>query len=127
MKKPGLFVLTMALFCAIGSAGCASVAQETNPEFKVTENKELGVVELNHDGVVYRPYGVIPDKSLRGNQIGIRENDPQSKICEVKGYGSGEWLIEYLDVFMGGGDMLYKAVGITEVPNELERYKQYEK
>ena len=103
MKKSVLFVLTMVLFWAFVLVGCASVVQETYPEFMVTENKELGVVELNHDGLIYRPYGVIPDKSRRGNQIGIREDDPQSKLCEVKGYPSGEWLVEYLDVFMGGG------------------------
>ncbi len=102
---------------------CASA---TYPAYTVTENKELNVVELNHAGIVFRPYGVIPDKALRGKQIGIRENDPQSKICEVKGHPSSEWVIEYLDVFMGGGDMLFKASGITDVPSDLEQYKEYE-
>jgi hypothetical protein len=127
MRKLFLLVLTIVtLFCVFGLAGCKSVAPATYPEFTVTENKDLNVAELNHDGVVYRPFGVVPDKSLRGNQIGIRKDDPQSKICEVKGYPSNEWIIEYLDVFMGGGDMIYKAVSITEVPAELEQYRQYD-
>lgn len=61
MKKPVLLVLTMVLFWAFVLVGCASVVQETYPEFMVTENEELSVVELNHDGLIYRPYGVIPD------------------------------------------------------------------
>lgn len=104
-----------------------SCASATYPEYTVTEKKELNVVELNHDGIVFRPYGVIPDKSLRGKQIGIREGDPQSKICEVKGHPSSEWVIEYLDVFMGGGDMLFKSTGTTDIPTDLEQYQEYEK
>lgn len=127
MQKLFLSVLAIVtLFCVCGLSGCKSAAPATYPEFTVTENKDLNVVELNYDGIVYRPYGVVPDNSLRGTQIGIRKDDPQSRICKVNGYSSDEWIIEYLDVFMGGGDMLYKSVGITEVPAELEQYKQYE-
>jgi hypothetical protein len=127
IKKIFLIVLTIVtLVCFFDLVGCSPVSPATFPEFTVAENNELNVIELSYDGVVYRPYGVVPDKSLRGKQIGIREDDPQSKICEVKGYSSNEWVIEYLDVFMGGGDMLLKAVVITEVPAELEQYKEYE-
>ena len=118
----------IALVCAfitLGLAGCKP-ASPAYPEYTITENKELNVIELNYDGVVFRPFGIIPDKSLRGNQIGIRESVPQSKICEVKGYPSSEWIIEYLDVFMGGGDMLFKATGTTDIPSELKKYKEYE-
>jgi len=108
----------------LGATGQASPA--IYPEYAVTENKELNVVELNHNGIVFRPYGIVPDNSLRGTQIGVRDGVPESKICEVKGYPSDEWIIEYLDVFMGGGDMLFKATGITDVPAELEQYKEYE-
>ena len=118
----------IALVCAfitLGLAGCKP-ASPAYPEYTITENKELNVIELNYDGVVFRPFGIIPDKSLRGNQIGIRESVPQSKICEVKGYPSNEWIIEYLDVFMGGGDMLFKATRTTDIPSELKKYKEYE-
>ena len=124
MRK--LFLSILAIISLFGLVSCKSDAPATYPEFTVTENEELGVVELYHDGTVYRPYGVVPDNSLRGTQIGIRKDDPQSKICEVKGYSSDVWILEYLDVFMGGGDMIYKAVGTTDVPDELEQYKQYE-
>ena len=110
----------------LGTTGCEPASPEAYPEYAVMENKDLNVIELSYDGVVFRPYGIIPDTSLRGNQIGIREGVPESKICEVKGYPSDEWIIEYLDIFMGGGDMLYKATGTTDIPSVLEQYKEYE-
>jgi hypothetical protein len=116
----------ICVFLTFGAAGCKHASPATYPEYTVTDNKDLGVIELNYNGVVFCPYGVISDKSLRGNQIGVRENDQESKICEVKGYPSNEWIIEYLDVFMGGGDMLLKATGITDIPSELEQYKEYD-
>lgn len=115
--------LTLGL-TALGLAGCKPNSQTEYPAYPVTENN--GFIELSHNGVVYRPYGVFSDNSYRGKQIGIREGDPKSKICEVKGHDSSQWIVEYLDEFMGGGDMLYKAVGVTEVPAELEQFKQYD-
>lgn len=118
-----------ALVCAVlafGITGCKPAPPGTYPEYAVTENKDLNVIELNYNGVIFRPYGNIPGNSLRGDQIGVREGVPESKICEVKGYPSDEWIIEYLDVFMGGGDMLYKAAGTTDIPSALEQYKEYE-
>ncbi len=130
MKKPFLKILAAGVLTCVflisGLTGCKPSSRDTYPEYAATENKALNVVELNYGGIVFRPYGVIPDTALRGKQIGIRENDPQSKICEVKGYPSTEWIIEYLDVFMGGGDMLFKATGTTDIPAELEQYREYE-
>ncbi len=125
MKKSCIkttLILFFALVIAIFSlTGCN---QTEYPEYSVTDNTEY--VELHHNGVDYRPYGVFPDQKYRGKQIGIREGVPKSRICEVKGYDSSEWIIEYLDEFMGGGDMLFKAAGVTEIPEELEQYKEYD-
>lgn len=63
---------------------------------------------------------------LRGNQIGVLNDDHDVKIYEVKGYEVSEWIIERLDVFMSSGDTLYKAVGVSEVPSELEQHKDYD-
>lgn len=127
MGKAARSVFTfVCVFLVFGMAGCKPASPEDYPEYAVTENKDLGAVELNYGGVVFRPYGIVPDTSLRGEQIGVREGVPESKICAVKGCPSDEWIIEYLDVFMGGGDMLYKAAGTSDAPPELERYKEYE-
>jgi hypothetical protein len=128
MKKSYIkTVLTLFLVLVMATwslAGCKSNNQTEYPAYSVTDNTEF--IELHHDGIGYRPYGVFLDHKFRGKQIGIREGNPKSKICEVKGYDSSEWIVEYLDEFMGGGDMLFKATGVTEIPAELEQYKQYD-
>lgn len=130
MKKPRIktaLTLLLALIAAtLSLTGCMPDEQAEYPEYEAVENTELNVMELHYNGIVYRPYGVFLDTRFRGKQIGIREGDPESKICEVKGYDCAEWIVEYLDVFMGGGDMLFKAAGVTEIPAELEQYKQYD-
>lgn len=55
----------------LGTTGCKPASPEAYPEYAVMKNKDLDVIELSYDGVVFRPYGIIPDTSLRGNQIGI--------------------------------------------------------
>ena len=126
-SKSLLLFVCMGLVLLLCLVGCGLDNHTEYPEIAVSTNNELGCVELIHDGTTYRPYGVVGSFfSLRGEQIGIRKDEPNSKICEVKGYQSSEWLIDYLDVFMGGGDMLFKAVGVTEIPVKLEQYKEYD-
>ena len=85
----------------------------------------MGCVELTYDGVTYSPFGVLTGTKLRGAQIGIRENSPDSKIHEVKGYSSSKWIIEQDNVLMGG-IMILKAMGVTNIPAELEQHRQYD-
>ena len=125
-EKAIISTLLAVVLTALCFAGCGQHLPEEYVEYEVSENKELGCIELIRDGIVFRPYGIITDDGFRGNQIGVRENDTKSIICEVKGYSSEEWITEYLDVFMGGGDMLYKAVGVTEIPEELKQFRQYD-
>ena len=120
------FAILVIVIFAVSLFGCSSKDTIDVNEYAVTENNELGCVELNIDGVTFRPYGVIPDSSLRGNQIGVRDDEPNSKIFEVNGYSSAEWIIDFLDVPMGGGDMLFKAVGVTDIPEDLEQYNEYD-
>ena len=92
----------------------------------VTENTDLGCVELNYEGITYRPYGIIISSKLKGKQIGIRENTPDCKIYEVKGYDNHEWILDYLDVFMESSYTLFKSIEVTNIPNELAGYKEYD-
>lgn len=130
IKSLGAKVVTLLLIAILGIIpliGCSQSNDDTEyPEYAVSTNSEIDCIELSYDGVIYRPYGVFPNNKLRGKQIGIRGNDTQSKICEVKGYSSKEWITEYSDAFMGGGDMLFKAVGVTEIPEDLKQYKEYD-
>ena len=121
-----LYLLLAAVFLAISFVGCKSGEQAEYPEYAVVENAELGCVELHRDGVVYRPYGGFHNSDYRGKQIGTRESDTKSVICEVVGYSPDKWITEYFDVFMGGGNMIFKAVGVTEIPAELAEFKSYD-
>ena len=122
MKKSLTLVVTFALFL-LTLAACSD--NTVYPEYLVTDNHELGCVELTYAGVTYRPFGVFANNKFKGTQIGIRENMPDIKIHEVKGYSSSEWIVEYDNVLMGG-DMILKAVGVAEIPTALQPYKQYD-
>ena len=118
----------MAIFtmCFILTA-CERKSEESVLPFTVGDNNELGCVELSRDGVTYRPFGVIGGKSsMLGKKIGVRGDDSSSPIYEVKGFASNEWIIESEEGFMTVGDMLYKAVGVQEIPQELSKYKGYD-
>jgi hypothetical protein len=126
VNRNSLIFAVVVMIAVLSMAGCTPTVKTEYPEYTVTDNDELGCAELTYNGITYRPFGVIGDGNLRGEQIGIREDDPESKVCEVKGYDSDKWIIEYLDVFMGGDIMLFKAVGVTEIPADLEQYKLYD-
>ena len=113
-------------FIILCLCGCNQHLQGEYVEYAVSENEELGCVEFKRLDTVFRPYGVIPNSDFRGDQVGKRDDNPDAKICQVNDYPTTEWIIEYDDVLMGGGDMLYKAVGVTDIPDELEQFKQYD-
>jgi len=121
-----IILMMLTLTGCIQGEQTEQTEQAEYKEYRAVENAVLGCVELHYEGIVYHPYGGFHNNDFRGKQIGIREADPDSKICEVKSYDIKEWLIEYTDVIMGGGNMLFKAVGVTKIPPELEQYKEYE-
>lgn len=125
-KKSSLKTVLIFIFIVLNLGACNFNTQTDYPKYKAVENAELNVIELYHENIIYRPYGIFTDNKYRGEQIGIREDEPQSKICKAKGYDSSEWIIEYLDVFMGGGDMLFKAIDVTKIPSEFEQFKEYD-
>jgi hypothetical protein len=120
----GMVVLVMIALVS-NLTGCTPKNQKTYPDYSETVNEELGCAELTYDGVTYRPFGVLINTKLRGTQIGIRENNPDLKIHEIKGYSSSEWIIEHHTVLMGGIS-IWKAVGVTDIPSELEQHRQYD-
>jgi len=99
------------------------------PEYKVIDNTGLGCIELVYEDITYRPYGILTLDSgfnkFMAKQIGIREDNSNSKIYELKGYDSREWIVDYLDVFMGSS-LLLKSIDVINIPKELERYKAYD-
>ena len=124
-KSVFTLVLLVMIVLVSNLTGCTPKNEKTYPDYLETVNKELGCVELTYDGVTFRPFGVLTSTKLRGEQIGIRENNPDTKIHEVKGYSSSEWIIEQDNVLMGG-IMILKAVGVADIPAELEQHRQYD-
>jgi hypothetical protein len=97
------------------------------PQYIEITNNELGVAELHYNGIVYRPFGSFTtneqiDKYV-GDQIGVRDTSEDFKIYTINGYNSDEWIVNYLDVIMGG-NIIYKAVEVTEIPADLEQFKE---
>ncbi len=128
------FIFFSLIILQLTLTGCSNSNSQTKyPEYLETANSELGCVELNYDSVTYRPFGVfggggtLTFSEFIGNQIGIRkmETPPPIKIYEIKGYNSKEWIVDYDDVLMGG-NMIFKAVGVTDIPPQLAKYKQYD-
>ena len=123
-----LFLLFITILCMFG---CTAETREEYISYSAVDNEELGCMELHNEGIIYRPYGVFTSNKstksnkFKGKQIGVREDAADLKIHEVKGYDSNEWIVEYLDVLMGG-NMIFKAVGVNEIPEELGQYKQYD-
>ena len=128
------FICFSLIVLQLTLAGCGNSNNQTKyPEYLETANSELGCAELSYDSITYRPFGIFNEDGMFafdkfiGNQIGIRkmETPPPTKIYEIKGYNSKEWIVEYDDVIMGG-NMILKAVGVTDIPPELAKYKQYD-
>ncbi len=130
------FIFFSLIILQLALTGCSNSNNQTKyPKYLETTNSELGCVELSYNGVVYRPFGIfgggetptLTFSEFIGNQIGIRkmETPPPTKIYGIKGYNSKEWIVEYDDILMGG-NMIFKAVGVTDIPPELAKYKQYD-
>lgn len=124
-KRSITLTLTMLMAITIIMTACNQEPGKPALPFIASNNNELGCVELSRDGIIYRPFGIIGDKSMRGEKIGVHGGD-SSSIFAVKGYDSSEWILESDRGFMPAGDMLSKAVGIQEIPKELEKYKEYD-
>jgi hypothetical protein len=117
-------VIIIVFLCFI----CCKANNIKYPEYKVINNISLGCIELVYECITYRPYGILTLDSgfnkFLAKQIGIREDNTNSKIYELKGYDSSEWIVDYLDVFMGSS-LLLKSIDVIDIPKELVRYKAY--
>jgi len=121
LPKP--IIIISAIFVSL-FLSCKPNDNKEYPVYLISVNNDLNCVELTHNNITYRPFGVLLNNKLKGIQIGVRENSPNSKIYEINGYSSNEWIVEYLEVLMGS-NMILKAVNVKNIPQELETYKQY--
>jgi len=85
--------------------------------FDVLESVERGSSIIWND-TTYKFYGVLDDYSLKGEQIGIVDDDLDWKIYEFTNLSNRDWLIEGYNGFMNPLS-IYKAVHVTEIPDYL--------
>jgi len=124
-NKAFIFLLTLVLIIPTLSS-CSSQKEAPAVPYVAQENSELGCMELSYDGKIFRPYGVIGSSSLRDSKIGVSGGEDGEGVYSVKNHDSTQWILAGDDVFMSGGDMLYKEVSVTEIPEDLKQYKQYD-
>jgi hypothetical protein len=83
------------------------------------------------DELTFAPFGTLSNegmKRLLGEPIGIVDTEGYEEIIlfSVNGYSEKEWLIEVLNVFMSGGYGLLKEDGVTQIPDELKEFEEYD-
>jgi hypothetical protein len=65
----------------------------------------------------YVPYGALSAYGERGNQIGIVDGEKDNKVYECKGYPVEQWIV---NVLPHDAAMLYKEIGVTDIPEGWE-------
>ena len=123
-KFPKSIIIVSAILVSL-FLSCKPNDNKEYPIYLISENNDLNCVELTYNNITYRPFGVLLNNKLKGTQIGVRENSPNSKIYEINGYSSNEWIVEYLEVLMGT-NMIFKEINVNSIPQELVTYKQYD-
>jgi hypothetical protein len=111
MKK--FFVIFCTVLLALAIVSCAG-----KKDFVNFEELNSGAV-LRRGDTTYTFLGALPEASLTGEQYGIINGEDNHKVFLVNGYSPDEWIVAYLDVIMSVHN-LYKADGVTEIPDELQ-------
>jgi len=90
----------------------------------MTYDKELDRMMWN--GVAYAQYATIHvwagEKLIDvepGKQIGIVEGDISTRLFEIKGYPTDEWLIVYDMDIMNSVYIIYKAENVVDIPPDI--------
>ena len=121
VKKTVSFLLLVVLVFALSACGLRKVDTSDLPALEVAVNEELGRVEITYNGIVYRPFGAC-DKALIGDAIGLRSDTDTGIVYTVKGYDADEWIIDMLTTGLMDNPALWKAVGLTDIPEGLKQY-----
>jgi hypothetical protein len=103
--------------------------RESLLRFTVEEDWGKGSALRTLDEFNYAPFGILSNESVKqflGEPIGVIDTEgyEEAIIFSVNGYSSKEWIIEYLNVFMGGGHMLFKESNVTLIPDELKEFEE---
>ena len=121
MKKTVSFLLLVVLVFALSACGFRKVETSDLPALEVAVNEELGCLEITYNGTVYRPFGAC-DKTLIGEAVSLRSDTDTGIVYTVKDYDADEWIIDMLNTGLMDNPTLWKAVGLTDIPEGLKQY-----
>lgn len=111
MKK--IRILGVVIF--IAAALCACGEKQKLVSMRTTDNGRY--VSIIWEDREYVPFCAVSKRDC-GAQIGYRDGDLNSRVCEYKDYPSTEWIANYLTV--DGGAMLFKEKSVTDIPDGLQ-------
>lgn len=111
----------MMILIVLCFSGCGSEVKNEITIFHQKVNEQY--LSIIWDDREYVPYCAI-EPSKRGEYLGYMENDSNVEIYELDGYSSEEWIIDYLNLEIGGEAMLCKEVSVQNIPDGF--YSEYD-
>lgn len=115
MKKKIPFVILLILIVSL----CACAKQEKQNLANMTTSIGNGYTAISWENRTYVPYCVV-EKNRCGKQIGIVNGDKEDKVFEYKGYSTDEWITNMYVSGLMDNPMLYREIGVTNIPAGLE-------
>ena len=128
------FLLLLGMVVVSLLTGCGSKLQlPDNPkEYEQRENSDVGYAYLVHEDKVFVPYCAYEEKYL-GSCIGYYDiptteytDGGRVYVCELKGYSSDEWIIDFLDMNCSEG-MIWREVNTVDIPEGLNSEYEWNK
>lgn len=120
MKKNMIgIIMVLIVWCF---SGCGS---NTNNNEIIIFNQKVNEQYLSiiWNDREYVPYCAI-EPSKRGDYLGYVKGDSDVEIYTLDGYSNEEWLIDYLNLEIGGEAMLYKEISVQDIPDGF--YSEYD-
>jgi hypothetical protein len=124
-SRIGTMAIVMTAVCVALSA-CAQRGEPPPHPYTVTVDAATNSVELSRDGVTYQLFGIVGGSGLCGAAIGFRDDESNSAVYSVKGHEPADWILNNPAEggFMENSFLLFKSAAVTEIPSDLEQYRE---
>lgn len=122
MKRLLLFGIIVCLTFSF----CACIAPQSHDLANMTYKETDEYVAILWEGRTYVAYCPI-SKSKMGTQIGIVDGDKQDRVYEYVGCSTDEWIISMYISGLMDNPLLYKEIGVQDIPDEIQsEYEEWE-
>ena len=108
------FIITMILCISMIMTAC--VKSQPLENMSSMENEDYMAITWNDK--IYVSFCAV-EKSFRGKQIGIVDNDKNNQVYEYKGYSPDEWIISFYYSGEIDGCMLMREINVKNIPEKL--------